>query len=362
MTFQPTITLKSPKLSPKGSPSERLWIIAEAPLSKDQDKGFLFSSPMGWSYDKMLGEAGIRNYYVTYFSGPDDVEAINLINQYQPPIIVALDLAGKNLVSGIYRKEDIHNWAGSLLTSDKLLYPHFVIPTFGPETCISDWTERQIVKYIDYGKVRDELLYWQTNGTLQPLPERKLDTDLPLHTLLYKIRSWIDSPDIKYISVDIETVYPKEKSQFFGHPGMPVTISIAISSYYAVSFSLFQETTPETVKLWKVISELMQVKKVIGQNFFQFDQWHFELLGLAGDRLNLIDTMFRHAILWPELPHTLAFMTRQYTRQPYYKSMAHGWSIKNLEKLKLYNALDTTVTYEIFERQEEEFDQRPHLR
>lgn len=362
MTFQPTITLKSSKLAPKGSPSERLWIIAEKPLPKDSDKNFLFSSPMGWSYDKMLGEAGLRNYYVTYFSEPDDAQTLDLIRQYQPPIIVCLDLASKNLVSGVYRKEDIHNWAGSLLTSDKLAHPHWIIPTFGPETCISDWTERQVVKYIDYGKIKDELTYWQINGNLQPLPERKLDTDLLFSTLLFKLQSWIDNPNITYISVDIETIYPREKSQFFGHPGMPITVSIAISSYYAVSFTLFQESTVDTVKLWKLLSQLMQVKKVIGQNFFQFDQWHFELTGLGGDRINISDTMFRHAILWPELPHTLAFQTRQYTRQPYYKSMAHGWSIKNLDKLKLYNALDTTVTYEIFEKQEEEFDARPHLR
>lgn len=362
MSYQIPTNLKSVKLSPKGSPSERLWIIADAPLPKDADKGFLFSSAMGWSFDKMLGEAGLINYYVTYFDGPEDAETLAQINKFQPPVIISLDTAIKNLVPSIIRKEEISDWAGSLLISDRLTYPHYILPTHGPEVCIADWTERQIVKYIDLGKVKDELDHWKTNGTLLPLPTRRLDTNLPFYQLLHVLSSWLGDESKVYLSVDIETVYPKEKSEFFGHPGMPVTVSLAISSKYGISFPLFWENPDETRKLWKLLGMLMQAKKIIGQNFFNFDQWHMELLGLHGDRLNIIDTMFRHAVLWPELSHTLAFQTRQYTRQPYYKSMAHGWSLKNMAKLLEYNALDTTITFEIFEKQEEEFDARPHLR
>jgi hypothetical protein len=55
-------------------------------------------------------------------------------------------------------------------------------------------------------------------------------------------------------------------------------------------------------------------------------------------------------------------MTRQYTREPYYKDDGHHWSVKHMDKLRRYNCLDVCVTYEIWEAQEEEFRQKPHLR
>ena len=348
------------KLGSKGTPAERIWLIAEGPLSKDSNKGFLFSSPMGWSYDKILQEMGISKYYTTYFESSD--EAQDTLNKFLPPIIVLLDKAGSLLLPQIRRKEDCNLWAGSLLTSDKLSYSHYCIPTFGPETCVADWTERQIVKYIDYGHVKDEYDYYTDYGHLRPLRGRTLDIDLPLGVVLHRLEYWAAATSIEYISVDIETVYPREKSEYFGHPGYPVTIGIAISPDNGISFSLFQDETKESVALWKALGKLLLSKKIIGQNFFHFDEWILRMLGMPCDRMKIVDTMFRHAILWPELSHKLQFQTRQYTRQPYYKSEGHHWSPKDLERLKRYNALDCCVTYEIFLAQEEEFNERPHLR
>ena len=101
------------EIAPKGSPAERIWVIAEQPLAKDSAKGFLFSSPMGWSYDKLLAESGISRYYTVCFS--DEAEAISALERYQPPIIVVLDKAGQLLLPQIKRKEDVNLWAGSLL-------------------------------------------------------------------------------------------------------------------------------------------------------------------------------------------------------------------------------------------------------
>jgi 3'-5' exonuclease len=367
MAFQvasPLTSIKSSKLSPKGSPSERLWIIAEAPLSKDQDKGFIFSSPMGWSYDKLLSESGLRDYYIDYFDTNDEQALLSKLNNYRPPFIVSLDTAGKHLYPAIKRKEDINLWAGSLLTSDKLAYPHYIIPTFGPETCISDWTERQVVKFIDYGKIRDELNYYNTYNSLQPLKSRQLITDLNLEQILFHLWKWKTDVNLKLlpISVDIETVYPKEKSDYYGHPGYPVCVGIAISDTYGISFPLFDWSTSDCIRLWKTLADLLENRAIIGQNFHSFDSWHFDMLGIKINRFKILDTMHRHAVLWPELSHKLQFLTRQYTRQPYYKQEGHGWSLKDLTRLKRYNALDCCVTYEVYNAQEEEFKKRPQLR
>src|SRR5882757_493074 len=123
-SVQPKTTTSAGKLGSKGTPAERLWVIAEHPLPKDKD--FLFSSPMGWSYDKILQEAGINKYYTTYFTDP--MEAVDTINRFQPPILVCLDRAGGYFLPQLERKEAVGLWAGSLLSSPKLNHQHYIIP------------------------------------------------------------------------------------------------------------------------------------------------------------------------------------------------------------------------------------------
>jgi hypothetical protein len=48
----------------------------------------------------------------------------------------------------------------------------------------------------------------------------------------------------------------------------------------------------------------------------------------------------------------------QYTREPYYKDEGKNWTVKEKTSMKRYNAKDCCVTYEVWERQEEEFDER----
>jgi hypothetical protein len=210
--------------------------------------------------------------------------------------------------------------------------------------------------------VKDEYEFYQNYGFLNHLRHRILDVNLAIENVICHLENWAASSKIEYISVDLETVYPREKSEYFGHPGYPVTVGVAISSEFGISFPLFQDDTKKSIELWKALGNLLLKKKVIGQNFFGFDEWILRMLGMPVERMNITDTMFRHAVLWPELSHKLQFMTRQYTRQPYYKSEGHHWGPKDLERLKRYNALDCCVTYEIYEAQEEEFNARPHLR
>jgi hypothetical protein len=62
------------------------------------------------------------------------------------------------------------------------------------------------------------------------------------------------------------------------------------------------------------------------------------------------------------LSHKLQFMTRQYTREPYYKDDGHHWTLKYMDKFRRYNCLDACVTREIYDAQELEFNERPQLR
>ena len=107
------------------------------------------------------------------------------------------------------------------------------------------------------------------------------------------------------------------------------------------------------------MDEILRTKVQIGQNYTTFDAHWLRVLGL-GVNLSLVeDTLVRHHILWPELPHKLQFQTMQYTREPYYKEEGKGWHLKEgLDKLMRYNCKDTLVTYEIYQEQEKEFRDR----
>jgi DNA polymerase I-like protein with 3'-5' exonuclease and polymerase domains len=164
------------------------------------------------------------------------------------------------------------------------------------------------------------------------------------------------------LSIDIETIRPskslRDTLQFEGHM---YTIAIAPSSNEALALQLWNWNPQQRRVIWTRLNDLLRTKSVIGQNYFQFDTHYQEAYGLEPLLEQVHDTRLRHHILWPELPHSLQFQTRQYTRQKYYKDEGKTWSPKQLTQLLNYNALDTLVTYKIFEEQEKEFDERPHL-
>jgi hypothetical protein len=263
-------------------------------------------------------------------------------------------------------ESEISKYCGSLLTSSLITYPHYIIPTFSPESVAKDWSIRDVVTSIDLGKAREELIYWKKYAyNLQPLPSR---------TLVYDIRDfgellgYLDRfSKSELLSNDIETVYPKKNKQkpsaYKHHPGIPLVIGLADSPNFGISFELFREDKEETRILWRKLQDIWdKVPFQLGQNFFNFDIYRYNMLGFRIDPRRVKDTLIRQHILFPELEKSLQFMTRQYTRERYYKDEGHGWSLKDMKKLKRYNCLDVCVTLEVYLEQEKAFDDRPYLR
>ena len=362
-----------PYIHPKGSPSSRIWVICDAPLSTDIAKEYMFSGGLGYIFDKMMSDAGISDYYVCCRRPDTDnpkayciVE--NDLNNYHPPLIITMDEVGAYFCDILKTqkkqksfKGQLNKYFGSLLTADDnfLNYPHYIIPLGSPSLYVSDWSERNITTYFDLQKLKLELEYWRKHGQLQPLPHRQLIfKDLLLDELLCYIRRFRQA---KIISVDIETCYPRGESEFKLHPGYPITIGLADSPYFGISFNLFRENNLESVILWRELNELLRSVPNLGQNYFNFDSHFLSALGFQIDKRRIQDTLIRHHILWPELPHKLQFQTRQYTREPYYKDEGHHWSMKDMTRLRRYNCLDVCVTYEIYLQQEEEFAERREI-
>lgn len=362
-----------PFIANRGSTSSKIWIVLDRPYTSDEKAKVLLSGGMGYVYEKMLREAGldINNCYCcSRRPDTDDPSSFTVVendlNHFKPPLILAVESVGNYFLPELRNKKapseyrgQLQKNAGSLLQSSLLTYPHYMMPVYGPDRCIADWQERNVTTYVDFQKLRDELDYYKKHGVIQPLPERTLVYgNLSLGEIL---QSFDRFRKANLLSIDIETVYPRQKSAFLPHPGYPVTIGIADSSDFGISFNLFRDEPSENRILWREMDSLLKGKAILGQNFFNFDALFFEALGFTISLDKVRDTLIRHHILWPELSHKLQFMTRQYTRQPYYKDEGHGWSIKNMDRLRRYNCLDVCITYEIYERQEEEFKLRKQI-
>ena len=370
-----------PLIANKGTPDADIWFVVERPFGNDTNKGYLYSSGLGYMWDKLVQEAGVGRYFVTcVFPDTDNYFAARSIigeaQHWQPRIIIPLDTAGRHFCPELlpsrrtktYNEEkdsEIFKYAGSILTCDKLNFPHYIIPTLAPDLIARQYKLKEQVQ-LDIAKAVAELEYFKQNGILQPLPQRKLQIDFEsFDEQLHILDSFCD---YKYISNDIETIYPrkgsaKNPSQFYGkHPGYPITVGLAPSKDFGISIDLFREKPSENIELWRKLDKLFKNTIQIGQNFFNFDLNFYEMLGFRFRVSEIQDTMIRHHVLWPELPHKLQHLTRQYTREAYYKDEGHGWSMKDMRKLKTYNCKDVCITYEVFEEQEKEFDERPHLR
>ena len=363
-----------PYVSSRGNPSSRIWFILQRPYPSDIPKGFLFSGGMGHVFDKMLSEAGIspNDVYVVCRNPDTDTpqgtgSVDSSLQHHKPPFIGVFNEVGIHYLKEMRLKDEedsfkspLQKYVGSLLSSPNLPFPHYMMPLYGPDRAVQDWTERNITTYVDLQKLRDEYLFWKSTGNLQPLPRRTLVyRDLELPELLSHLDRFRGA---SLLSNDIETVYPKADTAYTGHPGYPITIGLADSPDFGISFNLFREHPHENRILWRTLAEIYATVPLLGQNFFNFDWFFQSAIGLEIPLPTIKDTLIRHHILWPELPHKLQFLTRQYTREPYYKDEGKHWNLKDMSSLRRYNCLDVCVTYEVYQEQEKEFDERPHLR
>jgi uracil-DNA glycosylase family 4 len=369
----------------RGTKTARTWLIGEAP-GGDEDASATLTSDgvpfIGYSgklLDKMLDEVGFPNgsccYSNPYKSRPPDndikrlhelgIPAPLFIDQfleelriYKPTILVTCGKTPTNLLvpdtkPKIYRKgqkedkEGFGSWRGSLLQSPLLDWPHYVIPMYHPAFVLRNYSEREICTLI-LARAFEELQYWNTNHALQALPLRQLITNPDFGVAYDFLRRCLASPEP--ISIDIELLNRK----------VPYTISFAINPAEAISMSFWNYQEAELTCLWRMIDAILATKQQIGQNYCRFDAHWLRGLGFNVNIKLVHDTLIRHHVLWTGLRHSLEFQTMQYTREPYYKEEGKAWSLKKegLDKLMRYNCKDTTVTYEIYNSQEAEFNER----
>lgn len=366
------------KIYPQGDKTSKIWVLIMDPYEQDNEKGYIFSGSYGYVFNKLWSNSGIS--YQPYIdsirpclgASYDDAARFNILlselHTYAPPIIVTLGDGHSDPITNWLvpetksrgKESSLGKWAGSLLKSPFISYPHYIIPNYAPHFVSAYWAYHEIQQFIDFGHIREEYEYFANNQKLLDLPIRQLITEPSYDVLMNNLNQYHYA---SYLSTDIETIRPR-KDDFFHkikHPGYPYTIALAPNPWSAISFSFWDYTPEQAVKIWRELDWLLYEIPQIGQNYFTFDSHFLEALGfrICLDRCS--DTLLRHHILWPSLEHKLQFQTKQYTRQPYYKDEGKQWHPKYKKSLMHYNALDAVVTYEIWERQNDEFKERPHL-
>jgi uracil-DNA glycosylase family 4 len=363
----------------KGNLNSKVVIIGEAPGKEEDRSGIPFVGYSGKLLDEMLLGAGFKSndYWITnaYKTRPPNNEIKRIselgiplilfhdeffseIRTYKPTIIISCGRTPTNLLCPFTQpkafrgknpedKEGFGSWRGSLLTSPHFDWPHYVIPMYHPAFVLRNYSEKEVSCLIVQRSFEEYTYFNQNHGRLKPLPIRNLVVNPKFEVCYNFLRRCLCSPNA--ISIDIELLKRK----------VPYTISFAISPMDAMSMSFWNYTTLELSLLWRQIDDVFKTKKQIGQNYYSFDCRWLRCLGFSPNMDLVEDTLIRHHILWPGLPHKLEFMAMQYTREPYWKEEGKGWSLREgLDRLMLYNAKDAAVTYEIFSEQEKEFDER----
>lgn len=365
-----------------GNINGKIWLLQNESESTESDKlsGEVFSGAAGYHFNKMVEECGLPLHDIYYHVYTDFQQCAQLVNVYRPPIILLCgehkepghkshSTTVKDFIPSVASKKkpfivSLDKQAGSLLQSNLFSYPHYCIPIWPLQRIYEEWSYRDIYINLDLGKAKDELNYFHQHSCLQPLPSYSFVVEpsfAELHDYFFDklFKTKIVCNDIETIG---HTLRRNKKSKFFGHPGYFYVNGLAVSKTEALSYSMWDYDISELVQIWNWTNLLLQSVIIIGQNFFNFDLIVEEAYGFRPLQDKISDTFIRQHILWPELPRSLQFMVKQYTRCPYYKDEGKTWSPKNKKQYMRYNCLDCVNTFEVWEKQEGELNERPQLK
>lgn len=363
-----------------GPNSARLAVVGEAPGREEEHLGYNFAGATGKIVRDSLRSCGFdpeAAYYtnVCKIRPPDNnikrlkeygykledfyPQLWGEINTLKPNCILAFGNIALTALTGM---EGIETYRGSILQS--CFNTTKVVATIHPaslmhkeaEGRMQDWKALTYIKW-DIARAIAQSKFPELNLPIRNLIACK--SNLELYRFLNRYAS------AKHVATDIETFKT-----------IPVCISFAFNKDEAISVPLFNNlgrndefplTRSDIIQNWKDISQFLGDNNVqkIGQNF-KFDEFLLTLalndtlpIGLV-TRGFFFDNLLAFRTLYPELPGSLAFQCSVLTEEPYYKEEGKGFNPKKdkVERLLLYNAKDSAISYECYERELEELRAR----
>jgi uracil-DNA glycosylase family 4 len=354
----------------EGNPNARLMVVGEAPGAHEERELRPFTGPSGRVVDECLAQAGMSRgeVYVTnvvkvrppenkiHRLGELGVSISDFLPQLwkeveeiNPNCILAL---GNTALRALTGHTGIQDYRGSILPNVHSGVPK-VVASLHPASLFHDndgsmrsYRDRVFIQF-DFNRAVQQSLTREYTP-----PDRNL---LIARNSLDLIRFWergvANGKRSKFAS-DIETF-----------KAIPMCISFAFSKYEAISVPLFDvwdKDNPEGIPLhdlaymWKFVADAMMDPqyKLIGQNW-KFDQGRLDESLALETQMPWWDTMLAFHVIYSELPKGLAFISSILTEEPYYKDELEEYSPKKdkLQKRLLYNAKDSAVTFEAYERE-----------
>lgn len=334
-------------------PGSKIILIGEAPGSDEVDKQEGFSGKSGRILNKALHLANIQreecslsnvmkeqpprnDFSHFYLDGDKRSQPSNdlltgrsilakELEDLKPNVAVAL---GDEALFALTGQRGITKWRGSILPST--LVPGVkVVPSLHPAWILRGQFQHFWSLVGDLGRAQEQSHFpdirrRQYNSHLNPSPVVARDF----------LRSISDAA---LWCLDIET-----------RAGHLACFSIAAGND-AMCFPLQNPGGPfylpaHEAQLWREVQALMDRNpNLVGQNL-TFDLEYLFDYGLEPSGIYM-DTMLSHAILYPELPKSLAFLCALYTEMPFYKDEGKVSNPKTDTKtLHEYNNKDTFAT------------------
>lgn len=351
MAIETEIHLGGPIVRGRGDINAKLAFIGEAPGEEEFRIGKPFVGPSGKLLDTLLGHNGIHDSQVWLDNvvqtkpknrnpGFEEIKKAipDLRNRLRnlPNLNCIVAVGGVALQAlSVFQYHKITDYRGSILNAR--LVNKKMVPIVHPAFIMKDgWRENRFT-HVSIGDVARAIDESRTKE-LNP-PRRNHRILYNLDEIIHEIRGLREK---SFWSFDVETSLP---CLGFSHN---------ILESFTIPFQGLLCTIDSTQRAY-IINELRQVfnhdAKIICQNGI-FD-WRvlWRDYGIDPSSWHIhADTMYLHQLLYPELPHSLAFISSIYTREPFYKSEGREWIRGKDDESQYfrYNGKDCCVTLESF--------------
>jgi uracil-DNA glycosylase len=250
-----------------------------------------------------------------------------------------------NTATGIgdYRGSQLYRIRDRLSCPDLTSIP--VLPIYHPSAILREWSLRPIT--VHDLRTRVPLALDSDFGTRWEPPSKDYIAP-PTYTQAVKwLNDQLDTDVLnKPLVLDIENL-----------PGILTCIGFATSSREAVAIPFVRLlrggqidsywTRREEMHLLKLLSVVLKVRPIIGQNLIYDMQWIWDYFQVAPKIV--WDTMVAQHVRFPGTPKSLGYLSSIYcAHHKFWKDDNHEWDkTGTLEQHLSYNCEDTTRTYEI---------------
>lgn len=342
-------------------------LIGEAPGAVEERTGRPFQGPAGDLLNQCLHSAGIprSDCYITNVLKfrPANNDASAYVNtkkgeenelftlsksalyaelaQTTGEIIICL---GETALYALCNSTGISKRRGSVYTQEVSGRTRYIIPVLHPAAALRTYAWRSLIIWDLLRAAEIRRSGWTpVERTIRLAPTTREARDY--------IRGCMDAP---LVGFDTEVVN-QELSCF----------ALAMSASDVMCIPLHRSggnyfTPEEELDILTDLGHLLAEHPIVGQNL-NFD-YTFMLSRYGIYMKNIEDTMVAQAVLYPDFPKGLDFITSIYTTEPYYKDEGKMWNnVTDYNSFWAYNAKDAAVCVEAFPKQLEELEQLGNL-